>query len=127
ELRTADAVTCVAEGDPAAALSALASVLDGTAPVIGYTTVMEAHLLAGLAYRQLGDQRAANRAAEPALTLAQPGRLLLPFVMTGSAELLESLPRHGTAHAALLADILDLVHSSSLAAEDQSAPPPTEE
>jgi LuxR family maltose regulon positive regulatory protein len=43
--------------------------------------------------------------------------------MTGSAELLETLPRHETAHAALLADILDLVHGSSVAAKDQSAPP----
>jgi LuxR family maltose regulon positive regulatory protein len=43
--------------------------------------------------------------------------------MTGSAELLETLPRHETAHAALLADILDLVHGSSRVAKDQSAPP----
>ena len=127
EVRNADAVICLAEGEPAAALSAVASVLDGTAPVIGYTTVMEANLLAGLAYRQLGDQRAANRAAEHALTLAEQDRLVLPFVMTGSAELLEALPRHETAHAALLADILDLVHGSSLAAKDQPAPPLTEE
>ena len=127
EVRNADAVICLAEGEPAAALSALASVLDGTAPVIGYTTVMEAHLLAGLAYRQLGDQRAANRAAEHALTLAEQDRLLLWFVLTGSAELLETLPRHETAHAALLADILDLVHGSSLVAKNQSAPPLTKE
>jgi LuxR family maltose regulon positive regulatory protein len=126
EVRNADAVICLAEGEPAAALSAVASVLDGTAPVIGYTTVMEAHLLAGLAYRQLGDQRAANRAAEHALALAEQDGVVLPFVMTGSAELLEALPRHETAHAALLADILDLVHGSSRAAKDQSAPP-TEE
>jgi LuxR family maltose regulon positive regulatory protein len=127
EVRNAGAMICLAEGEPAAALSAVASVLDGTAPVIGYTTVMEAHLLAGLAYRRLGDQRAANRAAEHALALAEQDRLLLPFVMTGSAKLLETLPRHETAHAALLADILDLVHGSSLAAKDQSAPPLTEE
>ena len=127
EVRNADALICLSEGEPAAALSAVASVLDGTAPVIGYTTVMEAHLLAGLAYRQLGDQRAANQAAEHALTLAEQDRLVLPFVMTGSAELLETLPRHETAHAALLADILDLVHGASLVAKDQSAPPPTEE
>jgi LuxR family transcriptional regulator, maltose regulon positive regulatory protein len=127
EVRNADAVICLAEGEPAAALSAVASVLDGTAPVIGYTTVMEGHLLAALAHRQLGDQRAANQAAEHALTLAEQDRLLLPFVMTGSAKLLETLPRYETAHAALLADILDLVHGSSLAARDQSAPPPTEE
>jgi LuxR family maltose regulon positive regulatory protein len=127
EVRNADAMICLAEGEPAAALRAVASVLDGTAPVIGYTTVMEAHLLAGLAYRQLGDQRAANRAAEHALTLAEQDRLLLPFVMTGSAKLLETLPRHETAHAALLADILDLVHGAAPAAKDQPAPPLTEE
>jgi LuxR family maltose regulon positive regulatory protein len=127
EVRNADAVICLAEGDPAAALSAVASVLDGTAPVIGYTTVMEAHLLAGLAYRGLGDQRAANRAAEQALTLAEHDRLVLSFVMTDSAELLEALPRHETAHAALLADILDLVHGSSMAANEHSASPLAEE
>ena len=127
EVRNADAVICLAEGEPAAALSAAAGVLDGTAPVIGYTTVMEAHLLAGLAHRQLGDQRAANQAAEHALTIAEQDGVVLPFVMTGSAELLEALPRHETAHAALLADILDLVHGTSLEAEDQPAPPLTEE
>ena len=42
-------------------------------------------------------------------------------------ELLEALPRHETAHAALLADILDVLHGSSLAATGQSSPPPTEE
>ena len=125
-MRNADAVICLAEGEPAAALSALASVLDGSAPVIGYMTVVEAHLLAGLAHRQLGDQRAANQAVERALALAEPDRLVLPFAITGSAGLLEALPPHQTAHAALLADILDLVHGSSLAAKDQSAPPLTE-
>jgi LuxR family maltose regulon positive regulatory protein len=101
----------------------VADVLDGTAPVLGYITVLEAHLLAGLAHRQLGDQRAANQAAERALALAEADRLVLPFAMTGSAELLEALPRHETAHAALLADILDVLHGSSLAAKDESAPP----
>jgi LuxR family transcriptional regulator, maltose regulon positive regulatory protein len=89
-------------------------VLDGTAPVIGYLTVVEAQLLAGIAHRELGDQRAANQAAERALALAEPDRLVLPFVMTCSRELLEALPRHQTAHAALLADILDIMHGSSV-------------
>ena len=118
---------CLAEGDPAAALGALRDVLDGTAPVIGYVTLVETHLLAGLAHRELGDQRAANQAAERALGLAEPDRLVLPFAMTGSVELLEALPRHETAHAALLTDILDVVHGSSPAAEDQSTPPQTDE
>jgi LuxR family maltose regulon positive regulatory protein len=127
ELRNARAVICLAEGDPAAALGVLAEVLDGTAPVIGPVTVVEAQLLAGLAHRALGDQRAANTATERALALAEPDRLVLPFAMTGSRELLEALPRHQTAHAALLTDILDVVRGASLPANDQSPTPPTEE
>ena len=50
EIRNALAVICLAEGDPAGALAAVASVLDGTAPVLGYVTVVEAQLLAGLAW-----------------------------------------------------------------------------
>ena len=123
EVGNARAVISLAEGNPAAALAAAADVLDGTAPVIGYVTVVETHLLAGLAHRELGDQRAANQAAERALGLAETDRLVLPFVMTGSAELLEAAPRHETAHAALLADILDIVHGSSQAAKDQFSPP----
>jgi hypothetical protein len=64
-------VICLAEDNPAAVLAAVADVLDGTAPVQGYVTVMEAHLLAGLAQGQLGDQRAAGQAAERALALAE--------------------------------------------------------
>src|SRR5262249_46613885 len=78
EIRNARAVICLAEGDPGGALAAVAGVLDGTAPVLG-STVMEAHLLAGLAYRELGDQRAADQAAERALALAESDRLILPF------------------------------------------------
>ena len=112
---------CLAEGNPAAALAAVQGVLDGTAPVIGYVTVVEAQLLAGLAHRELGDLRAANQAAERALALAEPDRLVLPFAMTGSAGLLEALPRHQTAHAALLADILDSGRGSSVAPEEHPA------
>ncbi len=127
EIRNALAVICLAEGNPAGALAAVADVLDGTAPVLGYVTVVEAHLLAGLAHRELGDQRAASQAAERALALAESDRLVLPFAMTGSAGLLEALPRHETAHAALLADILDVLHGASPKAKEQSSSPPAEE
>jgi len=127
EIRNARAVIRLAEGDPAGALGAVRDVLDGAAPVLGYVTVVEAHLLAGLAYRELGDLRAANQAAERALALAESDRLVLPFAVTGSRELLEALPRHETAHAALLADILDVLHGSSPAAKEQSSLPPAEE
>ena len=47
--------------------------------------------------------------------------------MTGSRELLEGLPRHETAHAALRADILDVLRGASPAAKDRSSLPPAEE
>ena len=117
---------CLAEGDPAGALGAVAEVLDGTAPVVGYVTVMEAQLLAGLAHRALGDQRAASQAAERALGLAESDRLVLPFAMTGARELLAALPRHQTAHAALLADVLDVLRGASPTAKEQPPLPPAE-
>ncbi|MCU1617694.1 MAG: LuxR family transcriptional regulator, partial [Frankiales bacterium] len=118
ELRNARAAIHLADGDPAAALAALVDVLDGTAPVIGYFTIVEAHLVAGLAHRDLGDARAANQAVEAALSLAEPDGVVLPFAMTGARELLEMLPRHETAHAALLGDILDVLRGSSAPAEE---------
>ena len=127
EIGNARAVICLADGDPGGALAAVRDVLDGTAPVIGYVTLVETHLIAGLAYRELGDQRAANQAAERALGLAEADRLVLPFAMTGSRELLEELPRHETAHAALLADILDVSRGGSLAATDLPVPGHAEE
>ena len=48
-------------------------------------------------------------------------------MMTGARELLEVLPRHETAHAALLTDILDIVHGPSPVAKEQSSLPPAEE
>jgi LuxR family maltose regulon positive regulatory protein len=109
EIRNARAVICLADGDPAGALDALREVLAGTAPVIGSVTVIEAELLAGLASGALGDRRAADQSTERALSLAEADRLMLPFAITGSRELLEALPRHRTAHAALLTDILDFL------------------
>ncbi|HEY3979783.1 MAG TPA: LuxR C-terminal-related transcriptional regulator [Streptosporangiaceae bacterium] len=116
EIGNARAALGLAEGRPAAALAATGDVLAGTAPAIGYMTLVEAHLLAALAHRDLGDQRAARAAAERALGLAEADRLVLPFAMTGSLDLLAALPRQETAHAALLTDILDALRGS--------APPP---
>jgi LuxR family transcriptional regulator, maltose regulon positive regulatory protein len=127
EIGNARAVICLADADPRGALAAVRDVLDGTAPVIGYVTLVETHLIAGLACLELGDQRAANQAGERALALAEADRLVLPFMMTGSRELLEALPRHETAHTALLTDILDVMRGASPAARDESVPRQTEE
>jgi LuxR family maltose regulon positive regulatory protein len=113
EIGNARAAICLAEGNPAGALAAARDVLDGAAPVIGYVTVVEANLMAALAHRELGDQRAATAATESALALSEADRLVLPFAVTGSLTLLEAVPRHETAHAALLTDITEIIRGSS--------------
>jgi LuxR family maltose regulon positive regulatory protein len=115
EINNARAAICLAEGNPAAALAALQDVRSGTAPAIGHVTTVETDLLAAHAYRELGDQRAAIAATENALALSEADRLVLPFAMTGSLKLLEALPRHETAHAALVTDIVEVIRGSSKA------------
>jgi LuxR family transcriptional regulator, maltose regulon positive regulatory protein len=113
EIGNARAAICLAEANPAAALALARDVLHGKAPAIGYMTVIDANLLAARAHRELGDQRAAFTAVERALALAEEDRLILPFATTGSRKLLEAMPRHQTAHAALLTGILDVMRGSS--------------
>ena len=117
----------LAEGDAAAALESLRDVLGGTAPVLHAFTLVEAHLLAGRTHLALGDPRAAGAAVERALAVAEPDRLILPFAMTESLELLATLPRHRTAHHALLIDILDVLRGSSDAATGEDPPTPSDE
>jgi LuxR family transcriptional regulator, maltose regulon positive regulatory protein len=109
EINNARAVICLVEGDPTAALEALRGVREATAPVMHRFTCVEADLLAGLAYLDMGDRRGAVAAVETALANAEPDRLILPFAMTGSLPLLDVLPRHQTAHRALLVEIVDLL------------------
>jgi LuxR family maltose regulon positive regulatory protein len=121
EVGNARAEICLADGNPADALAAVDNVLTGNAPATGYMTVVEANLVTALAHRELGDHRAAFAAVECALDLAEADRLVLPFAMTGSCELLEALPRHQTAHPALLAEILDVMRGSSISPGNQAA------
>ena len=116
EIRNAVAVILLAEKDPAAARRELRPVLDGTAPVNPYLTVVEAQLLDALAARDLGDENAARAALERALDLAERDRIILPFAMTGAWELLKTLPPRGTSHAALITDIIDAAEHCAPAA-----------
>jgi LuxR family maltose regulon positive regulatory protein len=123
----ARAVISMAEGDPATALAVLREVRD-IAPTTGPAfTLVEAHLLAGNAHLHLGDRTAAAAAAEAALAAAEPDRLIFPFAMTGAAELLAALPRHETAHGALLADIVDVLGGVSAPSTDRERLPHPEE
>jgi LuxR family maltose regulon positive regulatory protein len=124
-IANARAVIFIAEGDPASALDALQDVLD-VAPPTGPFTLVESHLLAGIAHLDLGDRSAAVAAAEAALAAAEPDRLMFPFAMADAAELLDALPGHETAHGALLADIRDLLRGEPAVADRERIAPPEE-
>ena len=118
EMRIGLAALRLAQDDPHAAIAALAPVLDGSAPVPWPTWLDQAFLLEAIARDALGDSRAAASAVERALDLAEPDGLLTMFLLHPAPGLLERHAPHGTAHAALIADIL------SLLAGRRSAPPP---
>src|SRR3954469_18575447 len=115
----ARAVICLAEGEPAGALDVLRDVPDVTPPTGPAFTLVETHLLAGIAHLHLGDRNAAAAAAEAALAAAEPDRLIFPFALTEAAELLDALPRHATAHGPLLADIVDVLQGTSAPSTDR--------
>ena len=115
----ARAVICMAERDPAGALDALRDVPDVVPSTGPAFTLVEMHLLAGIAHLELGDRSAAAAAAEAALAAAEPDRLLFPFAMTDAADLLEAVPRHQTAHGALRADIIDLLRGEPAPSVDR--------
>jgi LuxR family maltose regulon positive regulatory protein len=115
----ARAVICITEGDPAGALDVLRDVPDVTPPTGPAFTLVETHLLAGIAHLDLRDRSAAADEAEAALAAAEPDRLIYPFATTGAADLLDAIPRHETAHGALLADIVDLLRGGVAPALDR--------
>ena len=78
----ARAVICMADGDPGTALDLLREIRDAAPRVVPAFTLVEAHLLAGIAHLQLGERNAAAAAAEAALAAAEPDRLIFPFAMT---------------------------------------------
>ncbi len=122
ETRAALAALHLAGRDARGAIECLAPVLAGTAPIIRDVSVINALLLDALAQEVLADVKAAEDDVERALDLAEPDALILPFVISPVRDLLERHPRHRTAHAALLADILDVLSGSSLPARSTGEP-----
>jgi LuxR family maltose regulon positive regulatory protein len=113
--RVALAALRLAQRDPQAAVAALVPVLDGSVTGLGVqrSWVVEALLLESTARDALGDPDAVWHALERALELAKPDRGLISFLLHPVPELLERHARQATAHAALIADILVLLHAGN--------------
>jgi LuxR family maltose regulon positive regulatory protein len=126
EMRIATAALRLAQDDPHAATAVLAPVLEGSVPVPPQTWRPHAFLLEAIARNALGDPAAAGRALERALDLAEPGGVLAPFLLHPAPDLLERHARQRTAHAALLAQILDLLAGDRPAPRPAGPRPPLE-
>ena len=126
EMRIAEAAVCLGRGDPEHALAVLHPTIERSAPTIHpRVPPMDALLFAAAAQDALGDTRAVEESLERALDIAEADGFLLPFAMAPVRPLLERHPRHKTAHATLLSDILDLIAGSGLPRDE--APPLGEE
>ncbi len=118
ETRIATATLRLAQGDPHAAVTALAPILDRAPCVLPWIGLARAFLVEAIARDALGEAAAAGQALERALDLAEPDTALSLFLLHPAPGLLERHARHGTAHTALIAEIQDLL------AGNRSALPP---
>jgi LuxR family maltose regulon positive regulatory protein len=106
EIRIAVAALRLAQQDPDAAAAALAPVLDGSAPLVWRSWLVNAFLLEAIARDAFGDPAAAGRAVERALDTAEPDLILFPFLIHPAPGLLESHARNCARHPALVSEIL---------------------
>jgi LuxR family maltose regulon positive regulatory protein len=119
EMRTVFAELRLAQGDPLAATAVLAPLLDGAAAAPeSRVWVVRALLVGAIARDALGDRRAAGRALERSLDLAEADGALLPFLVHRAPGLLERHAFDGTAHGPLISRILAL-----LTGPERPAPP----
>jgi LuxR family maltose regulon positive regulatory protein len=72
-----------------------------------------ADLLEAIARDEVGDEPGAGRALEHALDVAEPDRVLMPFLIHPAPRLLERQQRRATAHAALISHILGLLGATN--------------
>jgi LuxR family transcriptional regulator, maltose regulon positive regulatory protein len=126
EMRVVVALLALARNDPLAATVALAPVVDGSARLGWRSWLVEALLLEAIAWDALGDHSAAGQAVERALELVEADGTLLWFLLQPAPGLLERHARQCTAHAALVAQILDLLAGNRPAEPSTRPRPPIE-
>jgi LuxR family transcriptional regulator, maltose regulon positive regulatory protein len=76
--------------------------------------LVTAYALQAAAQDELGDRAAAETTLEHALDLAEPDRVLLPFLLSPVLALLERHAPHRTAHATLIAEFRSLLAGTRL-------------
>jgi LuxR family transcriptional regulator, maltose regulon positive regulatory protein len=122
-VRMAQAAIHLAKGDAQQAVDVVAPVIERQERAVKASWgAIDASLLDALARHELGDRAGAEASIERALEIAEPEGVLLPFVLFPVRELLEGHPRHQTAHATLLVEVLDVLSGGSVRPSDAVAP-----
>jgi LuxR family maltose regulon positive regulatory protein len=116
-IRIAAAAVYLADGSPDEAVGVLAAALEQPSAAV------EAWLFTAAAREQQGDETRAHAAVERALELTAPSGIVLPFMVAPVQALLERHLRRGSAHAALLATILDLRAEALAHVQDEAESP----
>lgn len=101
-IAVARAALQIARADPAGATDVLVSAISEDQP---FWTI-QALLLEAIARDALGDAAGAGNALDGALALAEPERVLLPFLLHPAASQLLEQHRGRTCHAAMVGDVL---------------------
>ena len=114
EIRIAGAALQLARQDPEGAATALAPLLAESALAMRPRVwPVQALVLDAIVRDALGDSAGSEAALECALELAEPEGLLIPFLLYPAPDLLERRRRRGTAHPAMVGEILDLLIAGS--------------
>ncbi|MGH9485052.1 MAG: hypothetical protein ACRD1F_08345, partial [Terriglobales bacterium] len=103
----------LAQGAPQGALAALAPILAEPGLLSRPLWLAQACVLEAIAEDALDDQAAAARALERALDLAEPDRMVMPFVLYPAERLLERHARSRGTHAFLVAEIQALLKGTT--------------
>jgi LuxR family maltose regulon positive regulatory protein len=123
-VRIATAAIHLAESDPQQAADVLVPVIERRERAVKASWgAIDASLLDALAREQLADRAGAEASIERALEMAEPEGVLLPFALFPVRDLLERHPRHRTAHASLLIEILEVLSGASAQRRGAVAPP----
>jgi LuxR family maltose regulon positive regulatory protein len=116
--RVVEAALCLAQADPQAARNTLAPLTfpaDASSADIRPMCAVAALLLEAMACDALDRRDEARSALERALDAAEPDHVLLPFLVHRAPDLLERHAVEGTAHAALISEILDRLRTDAIA------------
>ena len=124
-MRTVIAALRLHGNDPQAAILALVPVVSGSIPLDNPTWMMEVLLLEAIARDAAGDQAAATRALNGALDLAEPDRMLYPFIFHPAPELIRRYARQSAEHRVVVARVLRLVeHAGQVRSQRRAATQP---